>query len=273
MNRDDAAVPDLRLPWLVPLVTVAVASAGLIVLGLRGWPGVIGSSGTEFCEALRPGIIKQPANTWSNIAFVAAGLAAGWLARRDLAQPVASGNRMRTRLLYPTLYATTAAIVGPLSGALHASATTWGGRIDVVSMFGWAVFTLMYALARLHQLSDRQFVLGYVFLTVSLSTLFLSRALPVSGSFLFGLVLLGFGVAEWRIYRERPELSLQRGWLAASLGIFLVALTIWYLSRTGNPWCDPHSLLQGHAAWHVLNGLAMFTLYLFFRSEEPAGRT
>lgn len=29
--------------------------------------------------------------------------------------------------------------------------------------------------------------------------------------------------------------------------------------------CDPYSLLQGHALWHVLTGLSSFCSYAFFR--------
>lgn len=31
----------------------------------------------------------------------------------------------------------------------------------------------------------------------------------------------------------------------------------WWLGRTTSPWCDPDSLLQGHAAWHLLAAAAL----------------
>ena len=31
----------------------------------------------------------------------------------------------------------------------------------------------------------------------------------------------------------------------------------WWLGRTASPWCDPDSLLQGHAAWHLLGAAAL----------------
>jgi hypothetical protein len=31
----------------------------------------------------------------------------------------------------------------------------------------------------------------------------------------------------------------------------------WWLGRTASPWCDPDSLLQGHAAWHLLAAAAL----------------
>ena len=38
-------------------------SAALVVVGIGGWPGAEGASATPFCEAFRPGPIKQPAIT------------------------------------------------------------------------------------------------------------------------------------------------------------------------------------------------------------------
>jgi hypothetical protein len=31
----------------------------------------------------------------------------------------------------------------------------------------------------------------------------------------------------------------------------------WWVGRTASPWCDPDSLLQGHAAWHLLGAAAL----------------
>ena len=45
-----------------------------------GWLGPDVGRGDGFCEAARPGWIRQPANTWSNLGFVIAGLAIAWYA-------------------------------------------------------------------------------------------------------------------------------------------------------------------------------------------------
>ena len=38
--------------------------------------------------------------------------------------------------------------------------------------------------------------------------------------------------------------------------VFAAGLAVYRLSRTGGSLCDPDSLLQGHAAWHVLSAAA-----------------
>ena len=56
-------------------------SLSLVLAAARfGWLGPDVGRGDGFCEAVRPGWIRQPANTWSNLAFVIAGLAVAWYA-------------------------------------------------------------------------------------------------------------------------------------------------------------------------------------------------
>ncbi|MDJ0665349.1 MAG: hypothetical protein QNJ75_12425 [Acidimicrobiia bacterium] len=45
------------------------------------------------------------------------------------------------------------------------------------------------------------------------------------------------------------------------------------LSRTGAPLCDPASLLQGHAAWHVLGAAALWVWARSEESTEPVAET
>jgi hypothetical protein len=45
----------------------------------------------------------------------------------------------------------------------------------------------------------------------------------------------------------------------------LVAFAIWLLSTSG--WCDPTSLLQGHAAWHLLCAVSAYWLFRLYESE------
>lgn len=60
---------------------------------------------------------------------------------------------------------------------------------------------------------------------------------------LSNVLLIGLLVrALWLLRRQPP-------W--AALALLAGARVIWAVTRTGGPWCDPASLLQGHAAWHV----------------------
>jgi hypothetical protein len=57
-------------------------------------------------------------------------------------------------------------------------------------------------------------------------------------------------------------------WLVAAAVLFLTAWGVWIPSHTGGLLCDPDSLLQGHAAWHLLDAGAVACIYQFYRSEQ-----
>jgi hypothetical protein len=56
---------------------------------------------------------------------------------------------------------------------------------------------------------------------------------------------------------RRPRRRRTRRRLAVAAALLAAATVVNLLSRTGDPLCDPDSLLQGHAAWHVLTALAL----------------
>ncbi|MBC7291162.1 MAG: hypothetical protein H5T83_07485 [Actinotalea sp.] len=57
--------------------------------------------------------------------------------------------------------------------------------------------------------------------------------------------------------RRRPQ---ERPRIAVALGLLAVGGLIGALSRAGGPLCDPDSLWQGHAVWHVLSAAALVVL-------------
>lgn len=52
--------------------------------------------------------------------------------------------------------------------------------------------------------------------------------------------------------------------------LFGVGLAVYLFSRTGGPLCDPDSLLQGHAAWHVLSAAAAGWFGVRVVAREPS---
>lgn len=235
----------------------------------RGEPNPCVAAGTCYCEALRPGWIKQPSNTWSCLGFVLAGMLVGWRAGRPRMEDGPSGNLMRAIGFFPAFYAALVSLIGPCSMFLHASMTRWGGIVDGLSMDLHIVFVISYALMRLARSeSPRLFLLMYA----------PAMAILAAGKFqgwaareiVFFLLVITAVVFEVAVMRSRTDLTRDRGWLWAAMGSMVVALAVWMLSLDDGPLCVPDSPLQGHALWHLLCAGAAGMLYLYYDSERPA---
>ncbi len=264
---------------LVTPVAVAVGScAALFWLAHGGWPGEMGVTAAMFCERFSDGIVKQPVNCFSNLGFILVGLWVGRIAMLDRHAQLLSreppANRMRASNAAPVLYASLAVLLGPGSMAMHASTTHWGGTLDVMSMYIWVSFAITYGWVRLRNLSAATLYLSYfVLVTILCGLLFIAPWLNIN--IVFGVLVVVFALIEVAIRRQRPETKSEPRWLFAAAVFFLSAFGIWIPSLTGGPWCDPDSILQGHAAWHLLDAAAVACIFQFYRSEEdlPPDRT
>jgi hypothetical protein len=261
---------------LIATSIVTISICGLFVwMGATGWPGETGRTALEFCEAIRPGPIKQPANTWSNIGFLAVALSAAWQAGRDLATPKSTRftNSIVADPLYATTYCVISALIGLGSTALHASTTVWGARCDIYAMFLWITWTISYTMMRCLRRNDRgTFAMFFVPIAAILAMkVFVPTSYEQLGnSTLFGiLVVVSVSleiVTRWR----RPELTASMAYFCCGVVSFLLAFAAWIPSRTGSALCYPDSLWQGHALWHILCAAAVGFIYLYGRSERIA---
>jgi hypothetical protein len=259
---------------LVVTGAVAVLSIGLLWLALaQGWLGDDIGRGADFCEAARDQLVRQPANTLSNGGFVAAGLlVAGRLSRRP--QPVDAV--LSTSM--GTAYAVLVVLLGPGSAAMHASQSAVGGHLDTTSMYLFASFAASYAVARLRGLGGAGFAALFVVLLLACELVgSWSRPVPVvmfAGNLAFGMLLLVAAAIEGVLSR-RADRSIDLRWGLAGVAAIVVAFVIWNGAKQGTRFCDPDSLLQGHAAWHLLGAVAAYCLFRLYASERtrPAVRT
>ncbi len=261
---------DLRPLWTAG--AVAVVSTGLLVVAVtQGWLGPDVGRGANFCEAAREGWIKQPSNTLSNAGFVVAGLLVAWRAGR----PDQLGATLGRHRAVATAYAVVVVLLGPSSAAMHATQSALGGRLDLLSMYLIASFAAAWAFTRLVGRSTTTFVQLFLLLVAAcelVEVLGAGHEVPVvrsSGNLVFGTLLVLAVTLEVVLWRRRIERSdLRYG--AVALGAILLAFLIWILTNAG--WCDPDSLLQGHAAWHLLCAVAAYFLFRFYASAgDPRG--
>jgi len=72
--------------------------------------------------------------------------------------------------------------------------------------------------------------------------------------------LLHFNPGRHVLRQANPSL-----WIG--LACYIVANVVWRLGRHGASTCNPDSLFQYHALWHLLTGLAVYFFYRYFTTE------
>jgi len=238
----------------------ALAAAALIVIGLSTamvateaatWPGAdSGCVESEdcYCEAFREeGFATQPANTVSNLGFALVGLIilAG-IAGRRADEPLA------------VTYGLVAVGLGVGSALFHGTITDWGGWADLVSMYLFICFYVAVNLGERYGWGVGR-TLG-VFGGVSAGLAAIQVPLDQgAGKFIFG-GLIGGGLVTEVAVKDRD-----RRWLTAGVVVFVLSFVVWNLSRTDGAWCNPESLLQGHALWHLGAAVTVALLYVYQR--------
>jgi len=257
--------------WIlkIPVMVAVISFALFMVAIINQWLGPSTGVGGNFCEASHPGLIKQPANTWSNLGFMFAGLLIAFqLWRGDFAH---NNNTIIKKPFYGVFFACIVVLLGPGSMAMHATEASIGGWFDMLSMYLIASFTFAYAIERFFDLD--KFVFSALF-SIALSTCLLFQELPFhfpivgfSGNFIFAVFIGGTIVFELlNGYVKKLEQEKKYGWL--SFASLISAFIIWNLWKNDSYMCDPQSLIQGHAIWHLLDALAAYFLFRYYASEH-----
>jgi len=212
-----------------------------------------------FCELPRTGsLILQPANSWSSYGYAFAGFLI-------IAMSRGPGWRSGFHPDAAAFFGVTAIFVGLGSVLLHATLALWGQFFDVTGMYFVSGFMLVSALARWRNLSARLAMISYIgLLAVLLALLY---AVPEVRRWLFAVVLIAAIAIELGFARRRRP-GVQTTFYLAGIALTAIAFTIWNLDQHGVV-CAPDSLLQGHAAWHLLGATSLWFTFLYYRSERP----
>ena len=207
--------------------------------------------GESDCEEIRDGLIAQPVNVGSSLAYVAGG---AWVAARGVqsgqSAAVAFGGLLGAVGVGSILYH------GPCPPEAQAAHDT-----SLAAALGLVVLHNAAAMTSRHRTIPGGVQLGAA----------AAAAIPVlpRGRFtnqvaaVLGVAAITTEALSVRDHRPAATGGRRRG-NPAALGALLNVL-----SRTGGPLCRPKSLLQGHAAWHLLS--AFSTHFLGAWGPAPAG--
>jgi hypothetical protein len=213
------------------------------------------------------GLIRQPINTWTNLAFFLAAAMTTLVAALDLSsrQKQVQINLMRSQWIYPATYAYTASLVGIGSMLYHGTMTFYGQVPDILGMYLLSTFIALYNLSRAFKLKGSIFFGLYVSVNLILGTI--STVWPVYRRPIFiGIlvVILASELLAWKMVGSR----MSRKMLGAALASLFIGCSAWILDVNGL-FCMPNSWLQLHSVWHVAMAAAIGFLYLYYRSEKP----
>jgi Ceramidase len=234
-----------------------------------------------YCERLRPGedVVKQPINTYSNVAFVLAGLAIlTVIAAGDSPAP---RDPMEDETFYAVLFGCIVVYLGPGSMFFHASMKKWGGWLDTFSMMLFTGFLFAYDVAGLLDAGEAVFLAIYIPLVAALGLLSWKvedGPLPwpklSMGTFCFGALAIAWGLLQILVIPGWGGIDRDDGPAGALLGtglaVFLTGFVVQQLSDSGGPLCREDSKLQGHAVWHVLAAIAALITFFYLRTEIAA---
>jgi hypothetical protein len=218
----------------------------------------------DWCEEELCGWIVNPADTWSNLAYLAFGLLMIVQARR-------SGTPQLS------FFGPASFLVGIGSFAYHASHTYFFQFFDFVGMFIFC-FTVVTANAlRLGWIGPERSwrFLGFGVLLFSLLVPILSETrVPIQ--LLVALLIAGILIQELTIRARTSSQTGKADYRLYGLAWGLLALAgCFSLADVTRTWCDPsRHWIQGHAIWHLLSATSLYVLFLFYRNlREAAGET
>jgi hypothetical protein len=258
-----------KIVFIVPLLwTVSLLTLFFLAV-VNGWFGPATDVGGDFCEAARDGYIKQPANTWSNIGFITAGLASAWLLMTGKYKQ--NSNALTRSNFTAVFFSCLAIFLGPGSMAMHATETEIGGELDMLSMYLVCSFMTAYAMQRFYNWKPLQFTAVFVLAIIICEVAGLyHKHIPLidyAGNLIFAFFIslaVVFEMLNSFVRKKQHE----KKWGIFGLISLITAFIIWNFWKNDSPLCDPYSLIQGHAIWHLLDALAVFFLFRFYVSEH-----
>jgi len=256
---------DLR--WLAG--AMAVSALAFVWVGAGGWPEDPHPCLRDadcYCEAPRPGLVAQPANTWSCLGWAGAAL---WMAldasRRKQRTRCASTRSLLLRgSFYSTLWIVVVSLLTPGGMFFHASLTDWGGKVDQLSMYLLVDFWIAFNLAALRRWPKGLFLACYLAGTAILLVPRVILEDEAAGLILFGLLIALGCATEVGVVRTRA-LRGDLCWAGIALGSFGLAHGVQALLP-----CEPRSVLQAHALLHLIEVATVVAMYRHLIALRPS---
>jgi hypothetical protein len=198
------------------------------------------------CESFHEGLLRQPVNAWSSLALVGAGV---WILLRATRR--APGDRAEQ-----AAFGAGIALVGIGSVVLHGPGPAWALWFHDLSVLSVLLFLAVRGIGRVLRwpVSRRLLAVaaGLVVLAIVLAVV------PTSTVPAAWVLVLVAGLGELAAHRRHPPEPGSTRTRLRTLAVVTVAVAgvAYLLGRSASPFCDPSSVMQWHAVWHVLVALS-----------------
>ncbi|MBT3586731.1 MAG: hypothetical protein HN509_17605 [Halobacteriovoraceae bacterium] len=207
----------------------------------------------DWCEESLCSWIHEPANTWSNLAYLFVAIYLFKLLRNSSSE---------FRWFSPAMF-----LMGLFSLIYHASYNFYTQFFDFLGMY---IFTLHLFCLNIYRLRKKS---NYP-LKLYLGLISLFSAITVFGYIykikfqvliiiIAGMIILSEYFC-WKI--KTTAINYQNYIISLFLIVIAATFSVLDISRT---WCDPKNhWLQGHALWHLFSCLSLYFSFLFYRQFE-----
>ncbi len=207
-------------------------------------PGYSINDVSRWCERISGGYFREPSNALSNIGFITTGLIMFWILSRE------PKGKSRFHGASPTaiIFATAALFLGPGSLLMHGTHTAWGQ---------WADWQHFYSpLLRL--------LSGFIgFLAAAVFGVFPNEIFANLSEYWWVIL---FWIPAIFINKKSLMRKTRFRWFWFGMFTYLTAFVIWLQGYPETDFCNPDSIVQAHALWHILSSIATLFFFFYFRS-------
>lgn len=223
--------------------------------------GLIRAAGDTDCEYFHDGWLLQPVNAISSLAFSVAGFAVVAWARRT------EGHERALRMVF-----------GGAMVATGVGSFLFHGFDSAVAQFlhdvTFLVTIWILAVINVTEMQQRSRRIGWGIVGTGAGVFSLALLIgPQITNLLTVVVSAALIGADIVLHRRGMARTM---WYWPALTAMVLAIAAFVLGRSTGPLCDPDSILQGHAAWHVLAAIAVTAYFVATsaaRIQGQAGRS
>lgn len=216
----------------------------------------VGAPNLKWCEETLCQWISEPANTWSNLGYLIAGI-------YIIVVSLKSKYNYNLKQFGPIIF-----FMGGMSFFYHLSNFYGSQILDFVGMFFFVGWSIGMNLIRLRLLKSKNLIwfnLGYcAFMGAVMHTMYLT-----GHKYQMLILISGFAIIFTEIL-ARKIAKINYNWFFTTILFLLVAFGF-SIADGQRLWCTPTNhgwFEQGHAIWHWVASFAMVTI--FFHYAQPA---